>query len=232
MKPALMCFAFILLVGVIGCNREHDKIVNAPRTESASSVAGWTDVSTSGIALRFPNDWKLIDLTRENFEQSEDKVFGSDPKFAETRSQVSAAAQQGLIKLMAFDTATLGSGFATNCAVGILDTSGQETLEQVADETLREIAPVVTNGTQPKLEYVSLKSGRFALIRSEITSPNPSLPVIVSLDLREYQGLEACRSDVHSPTYRRDPYPNHRGPGNGRVPLRRLNACVDLVILC
>ena len=69
MKPALICFAFILLVGLIGCSREHDKIVNAPPTESASSVAGWTDVSTSGIALRFPDDWKLIDLTREGFEQ-------------------------------------------------------------------------------------------------------------------------------------------------------------------
>ena len=68
MKPALMCFAFILLGGVIGCNREQEKIVNAPRTESDSSVAGWTDVSTSGIALRFPDGWELIDPTREDFE--------------------------------------------------------------------------------------------------------------------------------------------------------------------
>ena len=100
MKPALVCFAFILLVGLIGCNREHEKIVDAPRTESASSVAGWTDVSTSGIALRFPNDWELIDLTREGFEQGADRVFGSDPKFAALRSQVSAAAQQGLINCL------------------------------------------------------------------------------------------------------------------------------------
>ena len=105
MKPALICFAFILLVGLIGCNREHDKSVNAPRTESASSVAGWTDVSTSGIALRFPDDWKLIDLTREGFEHAADKVFGSDPKLAALRSQVSTAAQQGQIKLWAFETA-------------------------------------------------------------------------------------------------------------------------------
>jgi hypothetical protein len=153
MKPALICFAFILLVGLIGCNREHDKIVNAPRTESASSVAGWTDVSTSGIALRFPDDWKFMDLTRENLEQALDKVFGSDPKFAETRSQASAMAQQGTFKLLAFETATLSSGFATNCVVGIHDMPGQETLEQVADAWVRAIAPMVTNGTQPKLEY-------------------------------------------------------------------------------
>ena len=109
---------------------------------------------------------------------------------------------------------------------------GQATLEQVADATIGEIAPLVTNGTQPKLEYVSLKSGRSALIRSEITIPNPSVPVLVSLDLPEYQGIEACYSEFHSPTYRRDPYPNHRGAGNGRVPLRRLNACVDVRFGC
>jgi hypothetical protein len=163
MKPALIGFAFILLVGLIGCNREHDKIVDAPPTESASSVAGWTDVSTSGIALRFPDDWKLIDLTRESFEQAADKVFGSDPKFAELRSAASDAVEQGLFKSLAFEAATLST-----CSVGILDMPGQETLEQVADKSVRATAP----GKQPKLgEYVSLKSGRSALIRWEIPPP-------------------------------------------------------------
>jgi len=198
-KPALICFAFILLVGLIGCNREHDTIVNAPRTESASSVAGWTDVSTSGIALRFPTDWKLIDLTREDFEQGLDNVFGSDPKFAEARSQAGAAAQQGMMKLLAFETATLGSGFATNGNVVIVDEPGQETLEQVAEANLGEIAPLVTNGTQPKLEYVSLQSGRSALIRSEITPPNPSVPVLVSLVYLDVKGSKVVAVTFTAP---------------------------------
>ena len=188
MKPALICFAFILLVGVIGCNREHDKIVDAPPTESDSSVAGWTDVSTSGIALRFPDDWKVIDLTREDFEHGADRVFGSDPKFAALRSQVSAAVEQGLIKLFAFETATLSSDLATNCNVIIQDMPGQATLEQVADVNLREIAKIVTDGTQPTLEYLSLKSGRSALIRSEITTADPSVPVLVSLAYLNIKG--------------------------------------------
>ena len=188
MKPALICFAFILLVGLIGCNREHDKIVDAPRTESDSSVAGWTDVSTSGIALRFPDDWKLIDLTRESFEQGADRVFGSDPKFAALRSQVSAAVEQGLFKLFAFETATLSSGFSANCNVVIHDMLGQATLEQAAEATVGAMASLVTNGTQPKLEYVSLKSGRSALIRSEITTADPSVPVLVSLAYLNIKG--------------------------------------------
>ena len=184
MKPALICFAFILLVGLIGCNR-HDGMADAPRTESPSSVAGWTDVSTSGIALRFPDDWELIDLTREDFEQAADRVFGSDPKFAELRSAASDAAEQGLFKLLAFEAATLSTS-----SVGIQDMSSQETLEQLADETVRAMAPVVTNGTQPKLEYVSLKSGRSALIRSEMPPLNPSVPVRVSLQYLNIKGLK------------------------------------------
>lgn len=66
---------------------------------------------------------------------------------------------------------------------------GQETLEQVADKAVRATAPVVTNGTQPKLEYVSLKSGRSALIRSEIPPLNPS-PVRVSLEYLKIKGLK------------------------------------------
>ena len=188
MKSALIGFAFILLVGLIGCNREHDKVVDAPPTESASSVAGWTDVSTSGIALRFPTDWKLIDLTIEDFEQAADKAFGSDPKFAEARRQASGAAQQGDTKLFAFETATLSGGFGTNCNVVILDMPGQETLEQVAEANLAAMASLVTNGTQPKLEYVSLKFGRSALIRSEVTTADPSVPVLVSLGYLNIKG--------------------------------------------
>ena len=55
------------------------------------------------------------------------------------------------------------------------------TLEQVADKAVRAAAPVEINGTQPKLEYVSLKSGRSALIRAEMTTADPSVPVLVSL---------------------------------------------------
>jgi hypothetical protein len=197
MKPALICFAFILLVGLVGCNREHDEIADAPRTESASSVAGWTDVSTSGIALRFPDDWKLIDFTKENFEQTLDKAFGSDPKLAALRSQVSAAAQQEQIKLFAIETATLGSSFATNCNVVIEDMPGQ-TLEQAAEATIGKIAPMVINGTQPKLGYVSLKSGRSALIRAEITV-DPSVPILVSLVYLNIKGSKLVEVTFTAP---------------------------------
>src|SRR5262245_18077307 len=164
MKPALICFAFILLVS--GCN--HEQTISAPRTETNSSVAGWTDISTSGIALRFPNDWKAIDLTAGDLEKGIDLTFGSDPKYAQIVSQVREAAQQGMMKLVAFESATMGSGHATSCNVGLVYLPGEETLEQSVDEYLRDLAsslgPVITQ--QPNVEYVSLKSGRSALIRS------------------------------------------------------------------
>jgi hypothetical protein len=188
MKPAIICFAFSLLVGLTGCKHDHDKIGDAPRTESASSVAGWKDISTSGIALQFPADWKVMDMARDKYEKAADQVFGNDPKFAEVRSQASAAAKQGMFKLFAFETATIGSGFATNCNVMIQDAPAQETLEQAADLTVSQLGPVVTKGTQPKLQYLSLKSGRSAMIRSEITTANPSFPVLVSLAYLSLKG--------------------------------------------
>jgi len=182
--------AFSLLLGLTGCNHGSDKVGDAPRTVSASSVAGWQDVSTSGVALRFPADWKLMDLTKEKMEQGADKMFGDDPKYAAMRSQASAAAKQGMIKLMAFDMATANSGFATNCNVVVQDTQGRGTLEQIADVTKSQLEPVVTKGTKPAIQYVTLKSGKAARIRSEITSADPSVPALVSLAYLTLKGSQ------------------------------------------
>ena len=193
MKTALVCFAVSLLLSLTGCRGEHNKIGDAPRTESASSAAGWKEVSTSGIALRFPSDWKMIDFTRANFEQRAEEVFGNDSKFADMRSQTSAMAKQGMIKLFAFEPLTTGSGFGANCNVVIQDIPGQTTLEQVAGASVQQLAPLVAKGTQPKLEYPSLISSRMAVIRSEITTPNPSIPALVSL---AYLNLKASKLAV------------------------------------
>lgn len=187
MKTATL-LAVSLLVSLAACGRERGRIGDAPRTESPSSVAGWNEVSTSGIALRFPSDWKMIDLARETFEQGADKVFGDDPRFAAMRSQASAIAEQGMIKLLAFETSTVGSGFGTNCNVVITDTPGQVTLEQIAEATVQQISPMVAAGTQPRLEYHPLNSGNVAVIRSEIKPPNPTVPALVSFAFLNLKG--------------------------------------------
>jgi hypothetical protein len=181
MKTASAFIVVSVLLSLTGCNSGHDRVGDAPRTESASSVAGWTEVSTSGVALSFPSGWKMVDLATESVEKGVDKAFGNDPKFALMRSQASAAAKQGMIKLFAFDMSTAGSGFGTNCNILIVDEPGQPTLEQIASATVQQLSPMVASGTQSKLEYLSFKAGRTALIRSEIKSNNPSIPALVSL---------------------------------------------------
>jgi len=190
MKTAIVCLAVSLLLSLNACKRGHDRIGDAPRTESASFAAGWKEISTSGIALQFPSDWKMIDLATENIEQGIDKAFGNDPKFASVRGQVSAAAKQGMIKLLAFETSTIGSGFGTNCNVILQDTPGQLTVEQAANATVQQLAPMVAAGTQPKLEYISLNSGKVAVVRSEIKPPNPSVPTLVSLAYLALKGTK------------------------------------------
>jgi hypothetical protein len=167
-----MLAAAILVVCTIGCNRGHDKLGDAPRTEKTSSVAGWKDISTSGVSLRLPSDWKIVEVSKESMEKGGDAVLGNDPKFATLRAQAKQIAKQGLVKLIAFETSTVTSGFATNCNVAIQDMTLPLTLEQVAGATLSQIAPVVAAGTQPKIEYPEVPSGKLALIRSEIKPPN------------------------------------------------------------
>ena len=181
MKGAIVCCAIAALLGLTSCRRGHEKIGDAPRTESASSIAGWKKVSTSGIVLELPSDWKMIDLDRQSMEEGLEKGFGNDPRFATMRRQASAIAKPGSVKLLAFDPSTVGSGFGTNCSVVILELPGQMTLEQIAEATVQQISPMVAAGTQPKLEYTSRKSGKVALIESEIKPPNPSVPTVVSL---------------------------------------------------
>ncbi len=193
MKALRSCLLFALVLASSGCPKSHDKIGDAPRTEkSSSSVEGGTEVSTSGISFSLPAGWKTMDLTRQTFDESANKVFGSDPKYAAMKQQASAMAKQGLIKLLAFETATMGSGFATNCNVVIQNQPAGITLEQIADASVQQMKQLVAPGTEPKLEYVTLKVGKAAFIRSEIKSPNPAVPTYVSLAYLVMKGSKMC----------------------------------------
>jgi hypothetical protein len=137
-------------------------------------------VSTSGVALQLPADWKTMDLARETFEQAADKVLGNDPKFAALRAQASAGAKQGAFKLFAFDVAHTVNGFTPNCNVITQDVPGGMDLDQIAAASIQQLAPVVVAGTQPKLEYITGKAGKIAHVRSELRTPNPSVPTLIS----------------------------------------------------
>jgi hypothetical protein len=50
-----------------------------------------------------------------------------------------------------------------------------------------------------RLEYVSLKSGRSALIRSEITTADPSTPVLVSLVYLNIKGSKVVAVTFTAP---------------------------------
>lgn len=188
MKMHLVFLVGSLYLGLTGCSRGSHNIGDASRTETLSLVAGWKDVSTSGVTLQLPTDWKAIDFSTAAFEKGADKVFGNDPRFASLRSQASAMAKQGMVKLFAFDMSTVGRGFNTNCNVIVQELPGQPTIEQVAAETARQIAPMVASGTSPKMEYAMLKPGKSAIIWSEIRSPNPSIPALVSIAYLSVKG--------------------------------------------
>jgi len=73
-KTTLLLLLACLVVA--GCSKSSDKIASAPRTETASKVAGWTEFKTSGIAISFPDDWKTIDLTKDDLAKAIDVASG------------------------------------------------------------------------------------------------------------------------------------------------------------
>lgn len=188
MKTTFLCLTVGLIACLAGCSPSHDKVGDAPRTESKSSMAGWKEIATSGVAVRFPEDWKMMDLSAGALEQGADKVFGSDPKYAAMRSQASAMAKQGTIKLLAFEPLPPGGKFATNCNVMVQTIQSGPTLEQIAEASVQQIKPMVAAGTAPKLEYPSLGSDKTALIRSEIKPADPAMGNLVSLGYVKLKG--------------------------------------------
>src|SRR5690242_19644350 len=100
MKVSMLCLAVCLLLGMAGCSPEHERVGDAPKTITASPVDGWQEISTSGVTLRLPPDWKVMDLVQSKMEEGLDRAFGNDPKFADLRKQTSDMAKQGQIKLV------------------------------------------------------------------------------------------------------------------------------------
>jgi len=189
MKRCLLVWLVAInLAFLSGCGKDHDTVGDAPRTESASNLSGWKEISTSGIALQLPSDWKAMEISRETLERGEDKVFGNDPKMAAMRSQATALAKQGAVKLFAVDTSSVSTGFATNCNVAVIDEPGQPTLEQVADATVLQVTPMTADGKAPRLEYPTFKSGKAALVLSKVKSPNPAIPALLSLLYISHKG--------------------------------------------
>jgi hypothetical protein len=182
-----------------GCGRGSDKIGDAPRTEKASSTAGWKDVSTSGVNIQLPSDWKILDLSQQSWEQGADKVFGNDPRFAEMRSQATQMAKQGMVKLLAFEPST-SSVFNTNCNVVVMDLPGTATIEQIADSAVQQMAGMVAKGTKAGVEYVNWSGGKMAIVRAEIQPPNPTMPNLVSLAYVNIKGSKLASVTFTAPS--------------------------------
>src|SRR5687768_1463547 len=103
MKTSIRGITLVALALVAGCSRSEPSMGHAPRKESASAEAGWKVVTTSGVSFQLPSDWKSIEMKKESIDQGLDLAFGKDPKYAYLREQTAVMAQQGLVKLLAFD---------------------------------------------------------------------------------------------------------------------------------
>jgi hypothetical protein len=110
----------LALILALACGRSK---VTESGTETPSATPGWKDVKVAGIQLSVPNEWKLIDLTRADFEKMMDQAWGSDPNAAKMTEMVKQAARSGMVKFLMMMPNVATSDFVPN--LNLVVTPGQ-----------------------------------------------------------------------------------------------------------
>jgi hypothetical protein len=172
MRRSSILLGLLCLVLSTGCGQGADKVATAPRTESALP-SGWKKISTSGFSIAFPPDWKAIDLTAAQLDKGGDASMGNDPKMAQMRQMVKQMAASGAFKIFVFDEKKIGTAFANNCNVNVTPVPAGMTLEQAAEATKTQIAPMLVPGTEMQIDYVDLKAGHAGRFRSQLKMAAP-----------------------------------------------------------
>ncbi|HVT11590.1 MAG TPA: hypothetical protein VHE55_04935 [Fimbriimonadaceae bacterium] len=164
LKSRPIYFAVALLaVSLFGCRSSQDEAIGKDRVERPSSVPGWKEIKTSGFALSFPGDWSAMDITSNELSKRAEKTYGGNSQFEDKRKAVEAGAKRGDIKLMVRSDAVTPSG---NHSVGdvIVTSSGNQTLDNQAQATVRQLMKTALPGTDvPKVD-VDTPAGRFVKI--------------------------------------------------------------------
>ena len=129
-------------------------------------------VSLADLELTLPSSWKIADFSNSEWKAKMAELAKGNATVASMMSMMEEASRSGFIKLVAFDLATAGSGFADNINVIVTPGQGLPFAKLVAanDEQLRTIA---TKGHEPKLERKMLANGQWAILSSHLpTGPN------------------------------------------------------------
>jgi hypothetical protein len=166
-----LLFAVLLLCLTLGCARKtgSESVVGAPRTTQVSAAKeGWTEVSTAGVRVSFPNNWQPLDLTRQDVIELTRQAHRDNPNAEQLVKVVQEAVQQGYLKLIVFNMDTLEGDFAQNANLAVTRVPADATLDLALRESAKEMQSMLAPGTRQVSEKVSLPAGEFGRIVSII----------------------------------------------------------------
>ncbi|HVL38658.1 MAG TPA: hypothetical protein VM328_04625 [Fimbriimonadaceae bacterium] len=144
MKRCFFTLALSLLA--FGCRSSAPE----PRTSAPAPEAGWTDHRAGSVSISLPNEWTMIDLTRDDIERILAEVTQKEPQMANLMQMVKMAGDRVQFKLVAMAPKAEGAPGASNVNVVQEKLPGSASLEEVAAPTLQ-----LLKQTQPGKEILS-----------------------------------------------------------------------------
>ncbi len=162
------------LLVLAGCAASPVRETKSPASKvpKTLTLAEGELVSLADLEITLPSNWKVADFSNSEWKSKMAKLAKGNATVSGMMSMMEEASRSGFIKLVAFDLATAGSGFANNINVIVTPGQGLPFAKLVAanDEQLRTIA---TKGHEPKLERKMLTNGQWAILSSHVpTGPN------------------------------------------------------------
>lgn len=126
-------FTLIALLLAFGCGKvtsPDDKVSDAVSKTTAAADGKHLNLDDCSITL--PTSWEVLDFSNKEIMDGLEAAWSKDDTMKQMLPQVRAMATNGVIKAFAFDKSTIGSGFATNVNIIVLD-QGQITLEKLIE---------------------------------------------------------------------------------------------------
>lgn len=162
----LVPIGLLLLAGCSPAPVSEVKHAPAPKTEVG------TMVELADLSVSLPEGWKVANFGNAQWKAAFADIAKTNEAVKAMMPMLDQAAKSGFIKLVAFDLASTGSGFANNINIIVTSDQGAPFAKIVAanEEQLRSMA---TKGHEPKVERKELSNGPWAILDSQVpTGPN------------------------------------------------------------
>lgn len=169
--PRISTFGLLALcaLGVMaGCKKDDPNESVTGNQAKTKSVADGQEVSTEGVSLTFPKDWKKFDLTKGELEQAV-AGGGKDEKSQMMLDAVRKASSSGMVKFMIFDPNSSKPGFVNNANLVITPGVGSATVDQLMDASKGGLTQMGAKVTTSK---VTFPAGEFGRMESHLQNPN------------------------------------------------------------